>query len=253
VITTLVAGLALAAPSFQSDWTPARFTPEVLAKRVDDRLATLKKATLKYHFIYQKATFGHGESVCDCTFVDPNRFWIMVPKLDPAKESEGIENETWVADGKNFGKAVLPKDAVPGPMANRPKVPAKALSAWFTNFSKVILAGVGRPTKPLQSLVADARRQGFRTVAETRSFPYQGRTFVSHRLTLSKGPARYEIVVDPRGDVPVTITNTIGKDFSRWVQVDWNLRPKGKEYDPNNARFLKGAPAPNTVLKPRRP
>ena len=211
-------------------WQATTLTPAAVAKRVDDKLASLGKATLLYQYNHVRAephpNWGTAQAACYGIIAGPGRFWLQVPHVDFARR-DPINRELWISDGKRFSSVIEPNDPAPRPIAQRPKGPAQPAAVWFIDFSRVILSGLGRPTKPLQGFVADARRMGFKVVSQARSYAYRGRKRDDYRIVATKGAIRYEIVVDGWGNVPVSVTNTIGKkDRSGWAAVRWDLKPK---------------------------
>ena len=249
MITPIVASLALLGLQ-EGRWQPTPVTADLLARRTDDRLATLSKATLSYQYNYDKASVGHAYAVCEGTIVKPGVFWLQVPRMEPTNQRDPMNRERWISDGKHFGMSTEPKFPVPGPLVKRPGVPSKPASIWFTDFSRVIFSGLGQATHPFQKFLADARKLGFKPNVAVRELTFRGQKIISYRLNLVKGAVNYQIVIDGRGWLPVSVLNTIGKDTTRWSAVNWNLRP-GKLLDVNRVKFIKqGA---TTTFSPKPP
>ncbi|RYG24237.1 hypothetical protein EON82_11375 [bacterium] len=249
MITSFVASLALLGLQ-EGRWLPTSVTPDLLVRRVDDRLATLSKATLTYQYNYDKKSVGSAYAVCEGTIVKPGVFWLQVPQMVPTRERDPMNRERWISDGKHFGMSTEPKFPTPGPLAKRPGVPAKPASIWFTDFSRVIFSGLGQKTNPMQKFLKDALGQGFKPNVLVRSLTFRGEKIISYQLNLAKGPIKYQVVIDGRGWLPVSVLNTIGKDATRWTAVKWNLRP-GKSLNPAKVKFIKqGA---TTAFSPKPP
>lgn len=258
MIPTIAASLAVLAPQTKTkttSWVATPLTPAAVAKRVDDTLATMGKATVRYQYIYDRPyehpEGGHAQAACIGHIVGPGKFWIQVPNMD-FRRRDPINYEIWIADGKRFSSVVDPADPNPRPIAQRPLGPKSPASVWFTDFSRVILSGLGRPTHPLEGFVADARRQGFNVVAQARAFPYKSGVQRDFRIVVFKKAIRYEIIIDARGNMPYSVTNTIGTDQKTlWRDVEWNFRP-GKALNAAAVSFRKKAAAPALSPEPRR-
>lgn len=250
MITPFVALLAVLPPSVEGQWGTSPLTPLALAAKADDRLATLRNAKLTYHYTYYKEAVGFAFADCEANIVAPNVFWLQVPNVNP-KRNNVIEHETWIADGRRFGSAVNPDQPRPKPLALRPKGTPKPVNAWFTDFSRIILSGLGQPTHPFTGLVQDATRSGYRVGTEVRKLTLKGQRYTSYRLVLSKGKTRYETVIDGDRFLPVSVTNTVGDvDNSRWSGRLWSF-PR-KPISRSIATFR--APAKTTVsLRAPRP
>ena len=122
----------------------------------------------------------------------------------------------------------------PSPVVRRR--PSSPTQAWFSDFSRVILSGVGRPSSPLTKLVKDARSSRYKVSSDVRTLDYQGRKVTSYRIVLVRGSSRYEVVVDGRRFLPVSVTNTIGPtDNTRWSAVRWSFFEEGMK--PSLFRF----------------
>lgn len=225
-------------------------TPVALARKVDGQLATLSKATLSYTFEFSREEIGRGMAACLGHIVSPKKFFVQVARIDP-KSREAIVRERWIADGNRFGAAdeqVSPPQ--PKPFAQRPAPPAHPLSVWYTDFGRVILSGLGRPTHPFETFLKEAASNGYKITARARTFTYKGQKRSSYQLVVYKGVVRYETVIDGRGFVPVSVMNTIGpKTFSRWFNVEWNLRP-GKTLNVQACRFVTPGPMRRFVPRP---
>ncbi len=213
-------------------WHASPLSPVAVAKRVDNQLATMKRATLLYQYSHVRAAphpnWGAAQAACYGMVAGPGKFWIEVPHLDfrPSVKAP-IEKEVWIADGKRFSGVIAPGDPAPKPIAQRPPGPARPAAVWFIDFSRVILSGLGRATHPLEGFVADARRMGFKVVSHERSYLYKGVRRPNYRIVALKGNIRYEIVIDGWGNVPTSINNSIGTtDHSGWAAVRWDLKPK---------------------------
>ena len=235
MLTPFVALLAVLPPSSQGEWVATALTPIALADKTDARLANLRNANLTYHFSFYKEALGYAFADCEAKIVSPTVFWLQIPNVD-ARRKNTIEFETWISDGKRFGKSLNPEKPRPAPLSSRPGVPPKPASIWFSDFSRVILSGLGQTTHPFASLVKDAKVQGYKTTSEVRRMTVGGKAYISYRLVLTKGKARYETVIDGRQFLPVSVTNTIGDvDNSRWSGKLWSF--PNKPIDASVARF----------------
>ena len=231
MITTLAASLALLLPTAQSaQWGPTTLKASVLADRVDARLARVSNTTLKYHYDLQTSTLGYAFKNCESLIFGPGRFRLQMPRVVPGT-FKVMFDETWIGDGKRYGVSVDEKKPAVRPLATRPTASTTPLSLWFRDFSRVILSGIGQPTHAFANLVADAKRQKFTTVVETRAVPFRGRILVANRIVLSRGFTRYEVVIDGKQSLPVNVINSNAQGTSGWADVDWNFRP-GKALDP---------------------
>lgn len=249
MITPLVA-LLLLAPTDEGQWVSTSLTPLSLAVKTDAQLASVRNAILSYRFSWLKDAVGSAYADCESTIVSPTRFRIQIPNVDTRRKNV-IVYETWISDGKHFGRGVDEARPEPGPLTARPGVPAKPASVWFSDFSRVILSGLGQATHPFASLVNDAARQGYKTTTAVRRLKADGREYLSYRLVLAKGPARYETIIDGKRFLPVSVTNFYGKtDSSRWTGRLWTF-PK-KAVDASTVRFKTAAKAPSLSPKPQR-
>ena len=242
MITPIVAALA-----FQNNqegrWVSSSVTPTLLAQRMDQSLASLKKATVTYQYDFDGG-IGHGFAICVGTIVAPGVFKVQVPRVNPKNQRDAINYEDWVSDGKRFGIGVEPADVVPRPISKRPGAPKDPLGMWPVDFSKVIFSGLGQPTQPMAKFVKSAAKAGFKSDLLSRSIHFEGRLRTWYRLVLTKGKAKYELLVDGSRYLPVTVTNIVGTQSTTWSKVDWNLKP-GKSLDPSKVNFKKkGATLP---------
>ena len=250
MIPTLAALLVLAPPIPDGQWGRADLTPLALANKVDTRLATLPRARLSYEFWYEKEAVGHGHMDATGTIVSPGVFSVEVPNVDPDRRP-AILRECWVSDGRRFGSALgeLPTVAA---ARKRPPGPTEPVRTWFSDFSRTILSGLGRPTHPMASLVTSARRAGYRTTVDLRKIQARGRLWRQYRLVVAKGPMRYETIIDGDYLVPASVVNMVGKtDNTRWSAVRWTF-PK-RPIDPAAVAFKRAAPAPRRAPSPLRP
>lgn len=248
MITTIVAALALT--HFQEGrWVSTTVTPTQLAQRVDNALAKLSKVVVNYRYDFD-GQIGHAFGSFSGTIVAPGVFNVEVPVVDPIHERNAINTETWIADGKRFGKSMSMPKITPVPISKRPGAPANPLASWSVDFSRVIFSGLGQPTAPISKVVTAAARAGYKSDIKSRTIHFEGRKRTWYMLVLSRGKARYEILVDAVGYLPVSIKNQTGSMKASWGMVDWNLKP-GKALDPKLASFPKiSAQAPSS--KPRR-
>lgn len=257
MITPLLVGLVLLdVQTKDGQWGKSDLTPTALAKKADDKLANLSKAMVTYTFAYVKndrtPNRETGFATCEATIISPNKYWLQVPNLDRSRR-ESLNFETWISDGKRFGRGVQPDVPVPGPLSARPAPPAKPGAAWFTDCSRVIFSGLGRPTRPFQSLLTDLGRQGFKATTNFRTYTMKGRRHPTYRLVALKGNVRYETIFDGYGWVPISVMNTIGtQNNSRWADVKWQLKP-GKNLDPSVVRFKKAGAVRELVPARRLP
>lgn len=245
-----IAALVLAPSTPEGQWGPTNLTAPALARKVDNALATLTGVTMHFVYVYDTSD-AYGMKACEGTFVSPTTFRFEMPVFDP-KAKATVSYETWVADGKRFGRSLataFPKPQVP--VAQRPKGPAHPASVWFADCSRVMLSGAGQATHPLERFVADAQAQGFRLAVENRHLTFQGRKGSWYRLVATKGPARYETVFDAAGYLPVNVINTNGpKAQVRWYEARWG---KPKRIDASVARFTqpKSVTSPAPAPRPR--
>ena len=223
--------------------------PLMLAAKTDTQLSTLRNATLNYRFSWFKDSVGSAYADCEAKIVSPKEFWIQLPNIDTHRK-DVINFETWKSDGRRFGRSIYPDRPRPGLLSSRPGLPAKPATAWFSDFSRIILSGVGQTTHPFANLVKDAVKGGFKATTQFRRLRLEGKEYVSYRLVLAKGAARYETVIDGRRFLPVSVTNTVGKvDNSRWSGPMWTF-PK-KPIDASVTRFTTGAKGTAPSAKPR--
>ena len=245
-----LAALVLLVPSVpEGQWVPAGLTPMALAAKVDNRLATLPRARLSYEFWWQKETIGYGSMQGEGTVVSPRVFRMLVPNVDTRRPNV-IEKEYWISDGRRFGSEIgrFPTAATAG---KRPGGPTNPVRTWFSDFSRTILSGLGRPTHPIASFVASAQREGYQTTVNLRKIRAKGRLWQQYRLLVAKGPARYETIIDADYLVPSSVVNMVGKDNSRWSGVRWAF-PK-RPIPATEVAFRKPAPAPRSAPSPLRP
>ena len=244
-----IAALILAPSTPEGQWGPTSLTAVALAQKVDRALATLSGVTMHFTYVYD-TTDAYAFKTCEGTFVSPTTFRFEMPVFDP-KAKATVSFETWVADGKRFGRSFgrdnFPKPQTP--VAQRPKGPAHPASVWFADCSRVMLSGAGQATHPVERFVAEARAQGFKLVVETRHLNFKGRNGVWYRLVASKGPARYETVFDAAGYLPVNVINKSGpKAQVRWYEVRWG---KPKRIDASVARFIQPRSTTSPAPAPR--
>ncbi len=242
MITPLVAYLAVA-PANDGQWTAATTTATAVAQRVDANLATMRNTKVKYQFFYKRGE-ENGYMTCESTVIGPGVYWMQVPEVN-AKRMPNMVRERWISNGKRFGKSVEPDGPRPGPLTKRPSPYASPAAAWFTNFSRTIMLGIAAGSRPFQSLLADAGRQGYKSAFQQRQFTRGGTKTTQYRTVLTKGPARYEIVVDGRFMLPVSIVNYANaNDNTRWSGVSW--QHSRKPMDASIATFR--PPAKTTIL-----
>lgn len=234
-MTPFLALLVALPSSNDGQWGATSMTPLALARGVDEKLATLRQTKLSYFFTYVKKSVGSGYDQCEGSILEPGRFFLKVPIVDP-KAHPVVNEEWWVSDGRRYGQGLHEEPFRIVPLGQRPAGPASPVNAWFSNFSRVILSGVGRRSHPLQNLVVDAARQKFSTVAQMRVLAFQGKRYTQHRLVLVKGLARYEIDVDGHFMLPTGVVNFVGSnDNTRWSAVRWDF-PR-KPIDPKVISF----------------
>lgn len=251
MITSLCA-LVLLAPPPEGQWAPTTLTPLDLARRVDTRLATLSNAMLNYRFTYIDQKVGSGYADCEGSIFSPTTFRVQVPVVDTRRRNV-LDRETWIADGKRFASRMASEASDPVPLAKRTAPPARPAAAFYENPSLVLFSGLGRATHPLEGVLKDASRLGLQPKAETRWLRFQGHQIVSYRIVLDNPKVRYELVIDGKGFLPVSITNSRGlSDSVRWSGVRWNLRP-GKALDRSVITFRKPAGVVPLSGTPRRP
>lgn len=242
MITPIVAALALQ-NNQEGRWVSSSVTPTVLAQKIDQSLATLKRTTVKYQYDFN-GKIGRGFAICEGTIVAPGVFKVQVPRVNSSNAREAINYEDWVSDGRRYGMAVEPANVVPRPISKRPGAPKNPLAIWAVDFSKVIFSGLGQPTRPMSKWVVAAAKAGFKSDLLSRSIHYEGRLRTWYRLVLTKGNTNYELLVDGSRYLPVAVTNKVGDQITTWTKVDWNLKP-GKSLDPSKVNFKKkGATLP---------
>ena len=240
-----LAALALLAPTPEGQWTASSLTPAALASKVDAALAGLRNTTLSYELWYQKGD-NSGAMKCVAKVYGPDRYWMQVPNVNP-KWRLPIVRERWISDGKRFGRAAEPEFAKPGPLSRRPALSGRPASDWFYNFSRIVQLGLASSNRPFSRLVADARRSGYRVVAEQRQYVLAGKPRRQYRAVLARNAARYEIDVDGQYMLPTAIVNFSGPhDNTRWSAVSW--KHSRKPLDPRDLAFRK--PGRTTILSP---
>ncbi len=247
--------LALLSPQAPSQsWTKYEKTPLALAQELDRALHTLKPSKLDYEMECSTAQY-RGLMHCHCEFVNPKRFHVEYPILTDS-ERTGFYRETLIAKGGKLAMRDQGSDPHVGPLPATRPLARNLLRDWFKNDTRAMFTAVGSRSNPFATLVNDANRpgSGYAAKAEQREVKFVDPTGKSHTVkterivitrdavhTKREGDLMYEVIVDDRFHLPVSMTNTIrlGKQLffthfgksgpSQWVLVHTG---KGNNFDP---------------------
>ena len=226
-----------------SSWTPSSTPPLVLAAQVDSAMHSLSNTVFAYRFAFVTA-IGRGALFNACAIAGPKMFHIEYPVIGTV-ERDGVKRVTVVANGSKMGRKVQDKPVQAIPFGPYKLLPGDLVKDWFKGCVGDLFSSVGTRLNPVTMLVSQASRPGSGYVvrAEKRRVFLMGQPNDNDRIVIERTPAGaakegslfYEIVVDSKHYLPISLTNTIhiGKimytvdlDQSHWRRFKKDLSAK---------------------------
>jgi hypothetical protein len=219
-----------------SQWGPTKITPEVLAKKTDDRLHTIENASVAYVYQFQLAA-GQGAIGGMAEIKNQTTYRIQAPVVGYT-EKEGPYWEARIADGSKL--ITYPKSekgkSKSGPLNPTIQFPASFLVAWLHGNVKFLFDAVGTKANPLEALVQSVRANpSYSVIAQERTIRVHGipvtqyRIYIEHDKRKSKtlGELYYEVDIDGKYFIPITMNNLTKKDGKKYsssmMNTAWNL------------------------------
>jgi hypothetical protein len=236
-------------------WTTSADSPLALAQSVDAKLHQLGPTTLTYAYECAVAPFK-GFILSQCAIEGPKMFHIEYP-LVTNNERKGMLRVTLIEKGGKLASKVQDGKTQIGPAPLTRPLPSDLIKDWFKNDAEDLFKAIGSPVNPFTALVrrASSPGSGLLVKAEHREVTARapdGRHLLRDQRIIitrdaahekSDGKLLYEIVIDEKHRLPVSITNTVqvGKVTfgTRLSHCDWHTRfeKTDKKIDPRMFDF----------------